>query len=80
MPLHFAICWLALFLLSRYFNCPALARTPLQANWLRAQGVKKGDCVAIYMPMICELPIAMVSPFSPISASQLADTVPSTQP
>ncbi len=34
--------------------------SPLQANWLRAQGVKKGDCVAIYMPMICELPIAMV--------------------
>ena len=32
----------------------------LQANWLRSQGVGKGDCVSIYMPMICELPIAMV--------------------
>ena len=32
------------------------------ANWLRSVGVKKGDSVAIYMPMVCELPIAMVSP------------------
>eukprot|EP00877_Chromochloris_zofingiensis_P007566 jgi/Chrzof1/3062/Cz12g10100.t1_ACS1[v5.2] len=31
------------------------------ANWLRAQGVKKGDCVTIYLPMICELPIAMLA-------------------
>lgn len=31
------------------------------ANWLRSVGVKKGDSVAIYMPMVCELPIAMVS-------------------
>ena len=25
------------------------------ANWLRAQGVKKGDAVAIYLPMMCEV-------------------------
>jgi acetyl-CoA synthetase len=31
------------------------------ANWLRAQGVKKGDAVSIYMPMLCELPIAMLA-------------------
>ena len=24
-------------------------------------GVKKGDAVAIYMPMVCELPIAMLA-------------------
>lgn len=37
------------------------------ANWLRSVGVKKGDSVAIYMPMVCELPIAMVRP-APASA------------
>jgi len=31
------------------------------ANWLKANGVKKGDCVAIYMPMLLELPIAMLA-------------------
>ncbi|GAX78749.1 hypothetical protein CEUSTIGMA_g6186.t1 [Chlamydomonas eustigma] len=31
------------------------------ANWLKAKGVKKGDTVAIYMPMILELPIAMLA-------------------
>ncbi|EFN51239.1 hypothetical protein CHLNCDRAFT_56405 [Chlorella variabilis] len=31
------------------------------ANWLRGQGVRKGDFVCIYMPMICELPIAMLA-------------------
>lgn len=38
------------------------ARLPscLQANWLKAQGVRRGDYVAIYMPMILELPYAMV--------------------
>ena len=29
---------------------------PLQANWLKSAGIQKGDAVAIYMPMICELP------------------------
>jgi acetyl-CoA synthetase len=32
-----------------------------QANYLRSQGVKKGDAVSIYMPMVCELPIAMLA-------------------
>ena len=32
-----------------------------QANWLKAQGVGKGDTVSIYMPMVCQLPIARVS-------------------
>ncbi|KAK9811714.1 hypothetical protein WJX72_008881 [[Myrmecia] bisecta] len=31
------------------------------ANWLRSVGVKKGDAVAIYAPMLCELPIAMLA-------------------
>jgi acetyl-CoA synthetase len=33
----------------------------VQANYLRSQGVKKGDAVSIYMPMVCELPIAMLA-------------------
>ena len=31
-----------------------------QASWLKAQGVRRGDFVCIYMPMILELPYAMV--------------------
>jgi acetyl-CoA synthetase len=31
------------------------------SNYLRDQGVKKGDAVAIYMPMLVELPIAMLA-------------------
>ncbi|KAL4458768.1 hypothetical protein ABPG75_013633 [Micractinium tetrahymenae] len=31
------------------------------SNWLWSVGVKKGDSVAIYMPMVCELPIAMLA-------------------
>ena len=31
------------------------------ANVLKSWGVKKGDAVAIYMPLICELPIAMLA-------------------
>ena len=31
------------------------------ANHLRSLGVKKGDRVVIYLPMICELPIAMLA-------------------
>lgn len=34
---------------------------PSQANWLRQQGVRKGDAVAVYLPMTCELPIAMLA-------------------
>ena len=33
----------------------------MQANYLRSVGVKKGDAVSIYMPMVCELPIAMLA-------------------
>lgn len=33
----------------------------VQANYLRSVGVKKGDAVSIYMPMVCELPIAMLA-------------------
>ena len=32
------------------------------ANYLRSVGVKRGDDVTIYMPMIPELPAAMVQP------------------
>ncbi|KIZ00279.1 acetyl-CoA synthetase [Monoraphidium neglectum] len=32
-----------------------------EANWLRGQGVAKGDAVLIYMPMVSELPIAMLA-------------------
>ena len=35
--------------------------SPRQANWLKSKGVKKGDTVAIYMPMVLELPIAMLA-------------------
>jgi len=31
------------------------------ANVLKSMNVKKGDCVALYMPMIVELPIAMLA-------------------
>jgi acetyl-CoA synthetase len=31
------------------------------ANYLRSAGVNKGDAVSIYMPMVCELPIAMLA-------------------
>ncbi len=34
---------------------------PPQANWLKLKGIKKGDTVAIYMPMVMELPIAMLA-------------------
>ena len=32
-----------------------------QSNWLRSQGVRKGDAVTLYMPMTPELPIAMLA-------------------
>ncbi|KAK9792268.1 hypothetical protein WJX73_005402 [Symbiochloris irregularis] len=31
------------------------------ANWLKANGITKGDAVAIYLPMLPELPIAMLA-------------------
>ena len=33
----------------------------MQANWLKSVGVKKGDAVALYMPAIEALPIAMLA-------------------
>ena len=42
-------------------RCRAPCCSPhAQSNWLRANGIGKGDYVALYMPMVCELPIAMV--------------------
>lgn len=38
-----------------------LAKTCQLANYLRKRGVKKGDRVCIYMPMVPELPIAMLA-------------------
>jgi acetyl-CoA synthetase len=38
-----------------------LERVCQLANYLRSQGVKKGDAVAIYMPMLAELPMAMLA-------------------
>ena len=38
-----------------------LAEVCRLANWLTAQGVAAGDAVAIYLPMIPELPIAMLA-------------------
>lgn len=31
------------------------------ANWLKSKGVKKGDRVLLYAPMILELPLAMLA-------------------
>jgi acetyl-CoA synthetase len=55
------------------------------ANALKSLGVKAGDCVAIYMPMIPELPIAMLAcarigavhsvVFGGFSATALADRI-----
>jgi hypothetical protein len=36
----------------------------MQANWLKSVGIGKGDAVAIYMGMTCELPSALLPPFS----------------
>ncbi len=43
------------------FALPLPFPSTRQANWLRAAGVKKGDSVAIYMPMLLELPLAMLA-------------------
>jgi len=59
------------------------------ANVLRAKGVKKGDRVSIYMPMVLELPIAMLAcarigavhsiVFGGFSADSLADRILDSQ-
>ena len=46
-----------------------------QANWLRAQGVGKSDYVAIYMPMILELPYAMVRSMHSMHSMQGCDAM-----
>lgn len=38
-----------------------LAEVCRVANWLRSQGIKAGDSVAIYLPMVLELPITMLA-------------------
>ena len=38
-----------------------LAEVCRVSNWLRSEGVRKGDAVTIYMPQIPELPIAMLA-------------------
>uniref|UniRef100_A0A7S0RB14 Acetyl-coenzyme A synthetase n=1 Tax=Chlamydomonas leiostraca TaxID=1034604 RepID=A0A7S0RB14_9CHLO len=38
-----------------------MSETCRVANWLKLQGVKKGDAVTIYMSMVPELPIAMLA-------------------
>jgi acetyl-CoA synthetase len=47
--------------LSRYTYAETLAEVKKMAAALRAQGVKKGDRVALFMPMVPELPIAMLA-------------------
>jgi len=59
------------------------------ANVLKAKGVKKGDRVSIYMPMVLELPIAMLAcarigaihsiVFGGFSADSLADRILDSQ-
>ncbi len=66
-----------------------LEETCRMANALRSLGVKKGDKVAIYMPMIPELPIAMLAcarigaphsvVFGGFSADALADRIDDAQ-
>ena len=42
----------------------------VQANWLKTVGIGKGDAVAIYMGMTCELPSALhFSLITPLSHS-----------
>jgi acetyl-CoA synthetase len=38
-----------------------LAEVCKLANWLRGAGVRKGDSVAVYMPMVPQLPITMLA-------------------
>jgi acyl-coenzyme A synthetase/AMP-(fatty) acid ligase len=55
------------------------------ANWLKEQGVEPGDSVAIYMPMVLQLPISMLAcarigavhsvVFGGFSAESLADRI-----
>uniref|UniRef100_A0A8C1LMT6 acetate--CoA ligase n=1 Tax=Cyprinus carpio TaxID=7962 RepID=A0A8C1LMT6_CYPCA len=58
------------------------------ANVLKSQGVKKGDCVSIYMPMVVELVVAMLacarigavhSIFAGFSAESLCERIMDSQ-
>ena len=76
-------------------RCASMTYAELQkevcrlANWLKEQGVKKGDAVAVYMPMVLELPIAMLAcarigaihtvVFGGFSADALADRIVDSQ-
>jgi acyl-coenzyme A synthetase/AMP-(fatty) acid ligase len=67
-----------------------LAEVCRVANWLKSQGVQKGDSVAIYLPMVVELPIAMLAcarigavhsvVFGGFSSESLADRMMDSRP
>ena len=40
---------------------PLIKQVYMQANWLKSTGVRKGDAVVIYMPLVPELPLAMLA-------------------
>lgn len=62
-----------------------LAEVCKVANWLKSKGVSRGDTVALYLPMVLELPIAMLAcarlgavhsvVFGGFSADALADRI-----
>jgi acetyl-CoA synthetase len=62
-----------------------LAEVCRVANWLKQQGIKAGESVAIYMPMVLQLPITMLAcarigavhsvVFGGFSAEALADRI-----
>ena len=67
-----------------------LAEVNRVANWLKSQGVKAGDSVAIYLPMVLELPITMLAcarlgavhsvVFGGFSSDALADRIMDSTP
>ena len=68
----------------------ALAEVCRLANWLKSQGVQPGDSVSIYLPMVLELPIAMLAcarigavhsvVFGGFSSESLADRMMDSKP
>ena len=67
-----------------------LAEVNRVANWLKSQGVRSGDSVAIYLPMVLELPITMLAcarlgavhsvVFGGFSSDALADRIMDSTP
>lgn len=67
-----------------------LASVCQAANYLKSVGVKKGDDVTIYMPMVVELPVIMLAcarigavhsvVFGGFSAEALADRIMDSKP